>query len=214
MTKDDVLKLSLDALKELVAQTESRFFCMKHDHVALQNARFAIARLRETLAPIEIEYRLTAASEAKDERQQALDKKAENARELGLDYEPDYKTLWQQMCDRCDELDKELAATDRQVEILSDLLSQLSKQQQSEPVAWRFKTGTFWNREVHWRYVLSLEGTEGWKGLEPLYTTPQQHRWVGLTCEEIQDLMDVVDHYNFPEDLITYTQAKLKEKNS
>jgi len=37
--------------------------------------------------------------------------------------------------------------------------------------------------------------------------------WVGLTDEEIADLMDVVDHYNFPEDLIVYTQAKLKEKN-
>ena len=50
-----------------------------------------------------------------------------------------------------------------------------------EPVAWRFKTGTFWNREVHWRYVLSLEGTEGLKGLEPLYTAPPQRTWVGLT---------------------------------
>ena len=74
----------------------------------------------------------------------ALEKKAENARELGLDYEPvatndtsqervdemlkqrhepcglecdctdvckqeNYKALWQQMCERCDELDKGLA---------------------------------------------------------------------------------------------------------
>jgi hypothetical protein len=84
---------------------------------------------------------------------EALERKAENARELGLDYEPygfeasiysnarmkvdsvtgnvsigtvkkpcglecdctdvckqdDYKALWQQMCERCDELDKKLA---------------------------------------------------------------------------------------------------------
>ena len=59
---------------------------------------------------------------------------------------------------------------------------------EQEPVAWRFRTGTFWNREVHWRYVLSLEGTEGLQGLEPLYTTPQpaQKPWVGLTDEEIE----------------------------
>jgi cytochrome c5 len=38
--------------------------------------------------------------------------------------EPDYKALWQQMCERCDELDKELSATDRQVEILSDALAE------------------------------------------------------------------------------------------
>ncbi len=37
---------------------------------------------------------------------------------------PDYKALWQQMCERCDELDKELSATDRQVEILSDALAE------------------------------------------------------------------------------------------
>jgi hypothetical protein len=58
MTKDETLQLTLDALKELVAQTECRFFSMKHDHVALQNARFAIARAREALAPIEIETEL------------------------------------------------------------------------------------------------------------------------------------------------------------
>jgi hypothetical protein len=46
-----------------------------------------------------------------DERKQvALDKKAENARELGLDYEPD--------------LQAELDATNRQVEILSDALAE------------------------------------------------------------------------------------------
>ena len=50
MTKDEALKLALEALEELVAQTEGRFFCMKHDHVALQNARYAIARAREALA--------------------------------------------------------------------------------------------------------------------------------------------------------------------
>ena len=58
MTKDEALKLALEALKELVAQTEGRFFCMKHDHVALQNARYAIARAREALAPIEIKKEL------------------------------------------------------------------------------------------------------------------------------------------------------------
>ena len=46
-----------------------------------------------------------------DERKQvALDRKAENARELGLDYEPD--------------LQAELDATNRQVEILSDALAE------------------------------------------------------------------------------------------
>ncbi len=53
-----------------------------------------------------------------------------------------------------------------------------------EPVAWRFRTGTFWNREMRWRYLDSLEGTKGLLGLQPLYTAPPK-QWVSLTDEEI-----------------------------
>lgn len=49
----------------------------------------------------------------------------------------------------------------------------IAQTKDQQPVAWRFKTGTWWNREIHWRYVLTLDGTEGLLGLEPLYTTPQ-----------------------------------------
>jgi len=46
----EVMKLALEALKELVAQTEIGLFAVKHDHVAMQNARQAITALREELA--------------------------------------------------------------------------------------------------------------------------------------------------------------------
>ena len=52
--------------------------------------------------------------------------------------------------------------------------SQLPEQPEQEPVAWRFRSGTWFNREAHWRYINTLEGTEGLLGLEPLYTTPPQ----------------------------------------
>jgi len=48
--KDEALKLALDALKELVAQTEARLFAVKHDHVALQNARKTITAIKQALA--------------------------------------------------------------------------------------------------------------------------------------------------------------------
>ena len=51
----------------------------------------------------------------------------------------------------------------------------------------------------------------GWQKPNPSVT---QRTWVGLTRDEIQDLLDIVDHYNYPQDLIVYTQAKLKEKNN
>ena len=83
-------------------------------------------------------------------------------------------------------------------------------QPEQEPVAWRFKTGTFWNREPHWRYVLSLEGTEGLQGLEPLYTHPPQRTWQGLTDEEI----DECDWGQSERDYARAIEAKLKEKNT
>jgi len=41
--------------------------------------------------------------------------------------EPDYKALWQQMCERCDELDKKLAQrkplTDEEVEAIGEMVA-------------------------------------------------------------------------------------------
>jgi len=70
MTKEEreIMQMSLSAMKELVAQTETRFFTLKHDHPAFQNARGAIADMKRCLV------------------NDALEKKAENARELGLEY--------------------------------------------------------------------------------------------------------------------------------
>jgi hypothetical protein len=48
--QQEALRLALEALKELVAQTEIGLFAVKHDHVAMQNARQAITALREALA--------------------------------------------------------------------------------------------------------------------------------------------------------------------
>ena len=59
-------------------------------------------------------------------------------------------------------------------EAITAITEAIAELESQEPVAWRFKTGTWWNREVHWRYVLSLDGTEGLLGLEPLYTHPPQ----------------------------------------
>jgi len=54
MTKDEALDLALYALKELVAQTEARLFAVKHDHVALQNAREAITAIKQARsAPVQ-----------------------------------------------------------------------------------------------------------------------------------------------------------------
>ena len=46
----------------------------------------------------------------------------------------------------------------------------------------------------------------------PLYTTPQTKEWVGLTDEQIVDL--VIKHAGFPTKLAEAIEAKLKEKNT
>lgn len=86
------------------------------------------------------------------------------------------------------------------------------KQPVQEPVAWRFRTGTFWNREMRWRYLDSLEGTKGLLGLQPLYAAPQKKEWVGLTDEDIS----AVD-WKSNETLHDYARSieiKLRDKNA
>jgi len=77
-------------------------------------------------------------------------------------------------------------------------------QPEQEPVAWMDKDGD----------VLSASIVDG-KGLRniPLYTTPPQRTWVGLTDEEVKDIV-----WNLPyepsQEHIRAIEAKLKEKNT
>lgn len=41
-----------------------------------------------------------------------------------------------------------------------------------------------------------------------------KRHWVGLADEEIADLLESTDYYNFPEDLIINTQTKLRDINT
>lgn len=50
------LEIGMAALKELVAQTESKFFAVKHDHFSMQDARSAIRRLSEAIEYLEKQH--------------------------------------------------------------------------------------------------------------------------------------------------------------
>jgi hypothetical protein len=84
-------------------------------------------------------------------------------------------------------------------------------QQEQEPVAWRYRTVTFWNSRPQTRYLESLEGAEGLLGIEPLYTAPPKREWVGLTDEDRREF--AAAQYGW-EDLLAAADAKLKEKNT
>jgi hypothetical protein len=81
---------------------------------------------------------------------------------------------------------------------------------QQEPVAWRAKN--FYQNQEGWFYVDHLTDLIQPK-FEPLYTTPPQRTWVGLTEDEVFEIsnkMPYADRFDFAEAI----EAKLKEKNT
>jgi hypothetical protein len=123
--------------------------------------------------------------------EQALDKKAENARELGLDYEPD--------------LQAELDATNRQVEILNDALAESRRevaalkavQEPVKIVEYNCTCGR----------TMKFESVNG--------AVAAQRQWVGLTDEEIEKACVPLGAamLSFTE-VARAIEAKLKEKNN
>ena len=123
--------------------------------------------------------------------------------------EPDYKALWQQMCERCDELDKKLA------------------QLEQEPVAWKLVP-----IEPTFEMLKAMDecSTEGYD--ERLYAghaasvymaavdvapSPPQRTWVGLTDEEIKALSSWWPSYDQMPALMVLAkdiQNLLKDKNA
>jgi len=80
--------------------------------------------------------------------------------------------------------------------------------QQNEPVAWQ------WLTTAHFRKKLPKDAEKG--AWNPLYTTPQQRTWVGLTDEEIQAEWLLTPQHDKAEGLWfgRRLETKLKEKNT
>jgi hypothetical protein len=134
----------------------------------------------------------------------ALDKKAENARELGLDYEPDYKVT---VVDDQHPKGVPLAQWGKPAPV-------------QEPVAWRFDQAKYRENDLRgrqWAFNVFSQTKpymdEMVQNVTPLYTTPPaaQRQWVGLTDEEVGDLSDFA--YANDEEFVRNVEAKLKEKN-
>ena len=103
---------------------------------------------------------------------------------------------------------KEHFAKHRRLEAITAIKEALAQPEQ-EPVAWMDKDGD----------VLSASIVDG-KGLRniPLYTTPPQRTWVGLTDEERNNCLVDADPCECladpeAEELMRCIEAKLKQKN-
>ena len=97
---------------------------------------------------------------------------------------------------------------------ITSLRQAIAELESQEPVAWMYEddyqrmltSETFCT-------VYSVKVGSPDKGVTdvPLYTTPPQRTWVGLTDEEAQWLYD---NCRTPSNLIDMVEAKLKEKNT
>jgi len=150
MTKE-ALKLALEALEVANSCVDGYYIPKGKTH--LPEIELAIIAIKEALA------------------NEALDKMAENARELGLDYEPAQK-----------------------------------------PVAWRawvskFPQGT----GSDWVYVTKPIMKDSIYN-QPLYTTPPQRTWVGLTKEERHEIS--MANKPYVADIMAAHEEELKRRNA
>jgi hypothetical protein len=181
-SKDEVLKLALEALEEV------RYYGRDQTERDYDARTAAITAVRKALA------------------EAALDRMAENARELGLDYESapsQYGSPELQEMIVARALEKDCAAQPAPVQ---------------EPVAYcdleNWLRGKVWADDV-----FSNIQHKGWS---PLYTNPPaaQRQWVGLTPDDIRQLEKentvggLHGDYCPTWDLIESVEAKLKEKNT
>lgn len=92
-------------------------------------------------------------------------------------------------------------------------------QPEQEPVAWRnaaIRVGEdLCSVGPFGYYDMTAEQWLDWAlSVVTVHAPPPQRTWVGLEPHEIAELVDEVDWYNFPMDLVRATEAKLKEKNT
>ena len=88
-------------------------------------------------------------------------------------------------------------------------IKEVLAQPEQEPVAWQFVKGSsFRKRRPDDFDDLAYDGFPYWK---PLYTTPPQRTWVGLTDEEKHEIR--YSHMTSAE-FIEFIEAKLKDKNT
>jgi hypothetical protein len=132
--------------------------------------------------------------------QDALDKKAENARELGLDYEP----AVQEKCFLCGE---------RVASCTSDVCPKSAQPAVQEGRDWSLLEATQESLREHMAEIKRLKAAQPapvktYSGGKPWPVAPKP--WVNLTDEEMEDLWAI--HSGLP--LYRAIEAKLREKNT
>jgi hypothetical protein len=161
-------------------------------------------------------------------KDEALEKKAENARELGLDYEPvtiDFATM--ELAESVGLIGPASRTHDlhNAIQRFHDLICanatlkaavafSCTLQAKDEPVAWGVFEGKlhdmFFSQEEA-QEMADLKGTHA--EVRPLYTTPQR-TWVGLTEVELDAIYAGNEGTRTRRQIYQAIEAKLKDKNA
>ena len=97
-------------------------------------------------------------------------------------------------------------------ETLAEHAMRETQRTEQEPVAWQFMNGSSFRKRRPDDFAdLDSDGLPYWK---PLYTSPPQRTWVGLTEQDMPSEEDpMFDHQYFIAGMV-YTANLLKEKNT
>jgi hypothetical protein len=99
-----------------------------------------------------------------------------------------------------------------EIELAITAIKEALAQPEQEPVAWRYRWSVEDGHWV-WNYATYIERQKDDR-CEPLYTTPPQREWVGLTEAEQTRLFTDWDEDEGWGPFIEAIEAKLKEKNT
>jgi hypothetical protein len=198
----EAMKLALEALKNINSADNDRDFLGPEECCDLDNA---ITALREALAEQPAQkcsYPYCGCSSkawCKVERNEALDKMAENARELGLDYEPEQEPVAWEGGEGWESLAWELCANENGEDSCNELIWEGGP----IPEPW----GDRWMKyEEEAKRLIALVQK---------HTTPPQRTWVGLTPEELDEMFSkTLKGKKLVNWVAKAIEAKLKEKNN
>jgi hypothetical protein len=217
----EAMKLALEALKNINSADNDRDFLGPEECCDLDNA---ITALREALAEQPAQkcsYPYCGCSSkawCKVERNEALDKMAENARELGLDYEPEQEPVAWEGGEGWESLAWELCANENGEDSCNELIWEGGP----IPEPW----GDRWMKyEEEAKRLIALVQKHTTPPAQPelapgyckqckQYSIEEplpaaQRQWVGLTQEEIEDC-----YGGEIDDFARAIEAKLREKNT
>jgi len=108
-----------------------------------------------------------------------------------------------ELCNGAETVDGVVIYTDKEIAAIKEALAQ----PEQEPVAWMRQDG---------QKVTTASDRHNYPDYEtrysiPLYTTPPQRTWQGLTDQDWKEIEDMPDTFDQG---VAWAQAKLKEKNT